>query len=94
MSLFFSVFTEHIDALLPFWHKFKSSILVAVGSLYLQPLTKHHFHFLIGVPTWYEFKNSVAIDIGFLRSQPLTNADFCFLIVVESATFELLLELL
>jgi len=68
--------------------------MVAVGFLYLQPLTNRHFHFLIGVSTWYEFKNSVAIDIGFLRSQPLTNVDFCNLIIVESATSELLLELL
>jgi hypothetical protein len=76
MSLSFSVVPENIDALVQSWHKFESSVVVADGFLCLQPLTKRHLRFLIGVPYRHEFKNSVAIDIGFLRSRPLNECRF------------------
>jgi hypothetical protein len=58
-------------------------------SLLFNVITEHTDAF---VPPWNEFKNSVVEETGLLHSQQLTNSHFLFSIIVESVTFQVLLQ--
>jgi len=44
------------------------------------------------LPSWHEFKNFIISEVRLLHSQPFTNVTVHFFIIMESVTFQVLLQ--
>jgi hypothetical protein len=67
-------------------------------ALNIDALLYHYFSALsqsnnILIPSWHVSKISVAVAVDILHSQPFSKSSFHFFIIVDSVTYQLLLQL-
>jgi hypothetical protein len=60
--IIFTITPKHTDASLPYWHRFKNSIMTEIMPLNPQPFTNSHFYFPIILET-------VTFQVLFLQSE-------------------------